>query len=114
MAGERRAAEKQKGLGGIDAKAPYLNQKEVMRQCRRHQFSHVVEAPISAETPTGAKIRATEAERTLQFHYPAFGSAFQGDSRRDLPQLPDRNEDTCQVSRWTFALSLRSVRQDIQ
>ena len=110
----KQAAEKQKALDGIDAKGPYLNRKGVTRVCRLHHHSHVVEAPASVEAPTGAKIRTTEAERTFQTHYPAFGRAFQGDSRRDLPQLPDRNEDTCQVSRWTFALSLRSVRQDIQ
>jgi hypothetical protein len=47
-------------------------------------------APISAETPTGARIRTVEAERTRQAHYPAFGCGSQEEIHHDLPQLPDR------------------------
>jgi hypothetical protein len=47
-------------------------------------------APISAETPTGAEIRTAEAVQTFQSKYRAFGCESQGDSSRDLPQLPER------------------------
>jgi hypothetical protein len=46
-------------------------------------------APTNAPTLIGAEIRATEAAQTFQVHYPAFGCASQGESSRDLPQLPD-------------------------
>jgi hypothetical protein len=46
-------------------------------------------APISVGALTGAEIRATEAAQTFQAHYPASGCASQGESSRDLPQLPD-------------------------
>lgn len=93
------AAEKQNGLGGIDAKAINSNRKGVMRQCRLHHHSHVVEAPVWIAVLAGAKIRTAEAEQTFQFHYAAFGCAIQGDSRRDLPQLPDGNDEARKVCR---------------
>jgi hypothetical protein len=45
--------------------------------------------PTNALTLIGAEIRATEAAQTVQVHYPASGCASQGESSRDLPQLPD-------------------------
>src|SRR5258705_12889710 len=84
------------------------------RLCRRHQFSHVVETPVRIGVLAGVQIRATEAERTSQSHYPAFGPRDQGRSRHDVPQLPGRLREGWQAPRWTTALPLQSVREEIQ
>lgn len=47
-------------------------------------------APVVVRATTRAKIRATGAERTLQFDYTAFGLRDQERSHYDLPQLPER------------------------
>lgn len=49
-----------------------------------------VKAPITTPIVTGAEIRTTEAERTLQLDYLASGRCDQGRSYSDLPQLPYR------------------------
>jgi hypothetical protein len=67
------------------------------------------QTPMEALTSTGVKIRATEAERTSQIHYPAFGTRDQGGSRRDVPQLPDRMHKEWEAER-TPALRLLSMR----
>jgi len=53
---ELKAAEKQKGLGGIDARGPYLNRLEVIGLCRRHhQF---VDAEIDPRADRGCRTPA--------------------------------------------------------
>ena len=104
------AAKKQKALGGISAKGLISTRLEVIGLCRRHQNSHVVAAPVWIAVLAGAEIRTAEAVQTHQSHYPAFGCAIQGDSRRDLPQLPDRDDQTCEVPGWTPALPLLPMR----
>jgi IS1 family transposase len=48
-------------------------------------------APTTTPIAIGAENRAAEAERVLQNHYPAYGARKQGRTRKDVPQLPDRD-----------------------
>jgi hypothetical protein len=67
-------------------------------------------APAMAVTTAGAEIRTAKAVQTFRVHYPASGCASQGESSRDLPQLPDRMQTLREASQWTTAVSVRPVR----
>ncbi len=88
MAIEKQAADKQKALNGSSAQG-LISIKEVTALCDRHH-SHIAEAPVQVAAFAGAEIHTAEAVRIFQTHYPAIGCELQGDSSRDLPQLPDR------------------------
>jgi hypothetical protein len=86
---ENSLPKKQKAQGAEPAEG-LISIQEVTALCDRHHHNHVAEAPARIGVLAGAEIRATEAERTSQTHYPAFGSRDQGRSRNDVSQLPDR------------------------
>ncbi len=90
MRTENRLPNKQKALGGISAQGLISIRLEVIGLCRRHQINHVVKAPAQVAAFAGARIRTAEAVQTSQAYYPANGCASQGESSRDLPQLPVR------------------------
>jgi hypothetical protein len=72
--------------------------------------NNLTRTPIRIGVLAGAKIRATEAERTSQIRWPAFGSRSQGRLRNDVSQVGGGLCERWKAPRWRAALPLRPMR----
>ena len=85
---ENRLPQKQKAQSGSSASG-LISIKEVTALCARHQYSHLIEAPVRIGVLAGAEITTAEAAMTCKLII-GFLAVDLKEIHSDLPQLPDR------------------------
>jgi hypothetical protein len=83
-----RLPKKQKAQSGSSAKG-LISIQEVTALCDRHQYSHLIEAPVRTPILAGAVIHTAEAARTRNPIIRLLAVNLK-ENHSDLPFLPDR------------------------
>lgn len=85
---EDRLPKKQKARSGSSASG-FISIQEVTALCDRHQYNHLVEAPVRIAVLAGAEITTAEAAMTCNLIIGVLAVDLK-EIHSDLPFLPDR------------------------